>query len=60
MRLVPATGAAHPANRMGLASEAAEAVAWLLSNLAGFVNGAVLPVDGGRAVWGRDPEEKTF
>ena len=54
------TGAAHPANRMGLASEAAEAVAWLLSNLAGFVNGAVLPVDGGRAVWGRDPEEKSF
>jgi NAD(P)-dependent dehydrogenase (short-subunit alcohol dehydrogenase family) len=55
-----ATGAAHPANRMGLASEAAEAVAWLLSNLAGFVNGAVLPVDGGRSVWGRDPEEKSF
>jgi len=55
-----ATGAAHPANRMGLASEAAEAVAWLLSNLASFVNGAVLPVDGGRSVWGRDPEEKTF
>ncbi|MCU1412338.1 MAG: hypothetical protein JWR04_3045 [Rhodoglobus sp.] len=54
------TGAAHPANRMGLASEAAEAVAWLLSNLAGFVNGAVLPVDGGRSVWGRDPEEKSF
>ena len=44
------TGAVHPANRMGLASEAAEAVAWLLSNLAGFVNGAVLPVDGGRSV----------
>lgn len=57
---VAATGAAHPANRMGLASEAAEAVAWLLSNLASFVNGAVLPVDGGRAVWGRDPEEKVF
>ena len=54
------TGAAHPANRMGLTSEAAEAVAWLLSNLASFVNGAVLPVDGGRAAWGRDPEEKTF
>jgi len=54
------TGAAHPANRMGLASEAAEAVAWLLSNLASFVNGAVLPVDGGRSVWGRDPEERTF
>jgi NAD(P)-dependent dehydrogenase (short-subunit alcohol dehydrogenase family) len=52
------TGATHPMDRMGEASEVADAVAWLLSNLAGFVNGAVLPVDGGRAVWGRDPEER--
>ena len=52
------TGAAHPLNRMGEASEAAEAVAWLLSNPASFVNGAVLPVDGGRSAWGRDPEER--
>lgn len=52
------TGAYHPMNRMGESSEAAEAIAWLLSNPAGFVNGAVLPVDGGRSVWGRDPEER--
>jgi NAD(P)-dependent dehydrogenase (short-subunit alcohol dehydrogenase family) len=52
------TGALHPLNRMGEAGEAAEAIAWLLSNPAGFVNGAVLPVDGGRSVWGRDPEER--
>ncbi len=51
------TGAAHPMNRIGEAVEAAEAIAWLLSNPAGFVNGAILPVDGGRSVWGRDPEE---
>lgn len=55
---VLATGAYHPMDRMGEASEAAEAIAWLLSNPAGFVNGAVLPVDGGRSVWGRDPEER--
>lgn len=53
-----ATAAAHPMDRMGQASEVAEAVAWLLSNLASFVNGTVLPVDGGRAAWGRDPEER--
>ena len=51
-------GAMHPARRMGSAAEVAEAVAWLLSDAASFVNGAVLPVDGGRAAWGRDPEEK--
>lgn len=51
------TGAAHAMNRMGEPAEAAEAIAWLLSNPAGFVNGAILPVDGGRSVWGRDPEE---
>ena len=52
------TGSYHPMDRMGEAAEAAEAIAWLLSNPAGFVNGAVLPVDGGRSVWGRDPEER--
>lgn len=36
-----------PIGRLGLAREAAAAVAWLLSEDASFVTGAVLPVDGG-------------
>ena len=35
----------------------ASAVVYLLSDEASFINGAVLPVDGGRSVLGRDPEE---
>ena len=34
-------------NRLGQAEETAEAIVWLCSDAAGFVNGAVLPVDGG-------------
>ena len=34
-------------NRIGLAEETAEAIAWLCSDAARFVNGVVLPVDGG-------------
>ncbi|WP_438958260.1 SDR family oxidoreductase [Porticoccus sp.] len=34
-------------NRLGRAEETAEATAWLCSDAASFVNGAVLPVDGG-------------
>jgi A-factor type gamma-butyrolactone 1'-reductase (1S-forming) len=34
-------------NRLGEADETAEAITWLCSDAARFVNGAVLPVDGG-------------
>lgn len=46
--------ALHPLGRPGTAAEVAAAVAFLLAP--GFVNGTVLPVDGGRAVNGPDPE----
>ena len=38
---------ANPSRRFGEPSEIAEAVAWLLGPHAGYVNGAVLAVDGG-------------
>lgn len=38
---------AIPLQRYGLASEVADAVAWLASDAAAYVNGIVLPVDGG-------------
>ncbi|MEV6299604.1 SDR family oxidoreductase [Actinoplanes sp. NPDC051861] len=50
--------ALQPLGRMGDPAEVAEAVAFLLSSAASFVNGAIIPVDGGRSAQGRDPEER--
>jgi NAD(P)-dependent dehydrogenase (short-subunit alcohol dehydrogenase family) len=47
----------HPIGRVGRPEKVASAVAYLLSDDASFINGAILPVDGGRSALGRDPEE---
>lgn len=49
--------AIHPLGRVGRAEEVAAVVAYLLSADSAFITGTVIPVDGGRSVWGPDPEE---
>ena len=53
-----------PLQRFGTESELASAVVWLLSEAAGFVNGAVIRVDGGvptaRHTWTLPPAERSF
>jgi NAD(P)-dependent dehydrogenase (short-subunit alcohol dehydrogenase family) len=46
----------HPPGRVARSQEIAAAIVYVLSDDASFINGATLPVDGGRSVLAFDPE----
>jgi NAD(P)-dependent dehydrogenase (short-subunit alcohol dehydrogenase family) len=49
----------HPLGRVGTPEEVAAVVAFVLSDEASYITGAIIPVDGGRSALGLDPEEVT-
>ncbi|GLZ04849.1 short-chain dehydrogenase [Actinomadura sp. NBRC 104412] len=55
-RIVEEMRSLHPLGRVGRPEEVAATVAHLLSDDADFINGAIIPVDGGRSAQGQDPE----
>ncbi|RDI54652.1 SDR family NAD(P)-dependent oxidoreductase [Nocardia mexicana] len=50
--------ALHPLGRVATSDEVAAAVEFLLSDESSFINGASIPVDGGRSVLALDPEAR--
>ncbi len=40
-----------PMNRLAFANEYQGTLIWMLSNASSYLNGAIIPVDGGRTVW---------